>query len=61
MKKRNVGMIITTLAVVVAGSVILAISSANAKEQVKTNLSGEVELSTNYENVNVIDEVESAP
>ena len=61
MKKRNVGIIITTLAVVAAGSVILAVSSANAKEQVKTNLSGEVEFSTNYENVNVIDEVESAP
>ena len=53
-------MIITSFAVIATGSVILAVSSANAKEQVKTNLSGEVELSTNYENVNVLSEVESA-
>ena len=60
MKKRSIGMIVTTLAVVAAGSVILAISSANAKEQVKTNLSGEIELDTDFESANVLREVESA-
>ena len=60
MKKRSIGMIVTTLAVVAAGSVILAISSANAKEQVKTNLSGEIELGADFESANVLGEVESA-
>ena len=53
-------MIVTTLAVVAAGSIIFVISSANAKEQVKTNLSGEIELGTDFESANVLGEVESA-
>ena len=52
-------MIVTTLAVVAAGSIIFVISSANAKEQVKTNLSGEVEFCTDYGSVDISDEAET--
>ena len=54
MKKRYIGTIVTTLAVVVAGSIILAMSAAKAKEQVQTDLSGDVEIGTDYESADIL-------
>ena len=53
MKKRYIGTIVTTLAVVAAGSIILAMSAPKAKERVQTDLSGNVEIGTDYESVDI--------